>query len=89
MWNFLVSGTVEFFFFFFFFLWSIKIKSPSEHQTRTMKEAAVLLDMELAQGQYPRLHRKVITILIMLYINSTLRLIGDPQADLDYKGTIL
>lgn len=79
MWNFLVSGTVEFF---FFFLWSIKIKSPSEHQTRTMKEAAVLLDMELAQGQYPRYP-------IMPYINSTLRLIGDPQADLDYKGTIL
>lgn len=52
-------------------------------------ENAAVFDTELAQRQYPRLHRKVIIILVLPYINSTLRLIGDPWADLDYKGTIL
>lgn len=39
--------------------------------------------------QYRKLHRTVITILISPHISSTLRLIENPKAELDYKGTIL
>lgn len=41
-----------------------------------------------SQMQYRRLHRTVITILISPHISSTLRLIENPKAELDYKGTI-
>lgn len=42
--------------------------------------------MEPSLMQY---RRALITILISPHISSTLRLIENPQADLDYKGTIL
>lgn len=52
------------------------MKSP-EHQTRP-----AILDVELVESQYRRLHSKVITSHHLPYIKLTTRLIGDPWADL-------
>lgn len=57
-----------------------RMQSP-EHQTRPAKNAAIL-DVELVESQYPRLHSEVITSHHLPYIKLTSRLIGDPWADL-------